>query len=206
MNKRGVSTVIATIILIVLVLIAVGIVWAVISNIISKQTEGISLGKLTLDADIKGVGINETTNTISVLVKRKPGQGDLAGFKFVFKNETDTEVKEENATLNELEEKRFTFTLSMNVSEVITITLIPLIKSGDKKLLGNVVDVYDVKTGRSIEPPSGAVCGDDFAEGTETCDGSDLVGENCTSQGYDSGTLDCLPDCSGYDTLHFTSG
>ncbi len=168
-NKRGVSTVIATIILIVLVLVAVGIVWAVINNIISKQTEGISLGKLTLDADIKGVGINETTNTISVLVKRKPGQGNLAGFKFVFKNETDTEVWEENATMNELEERLFTFTLTMNVSEVITITLVPLIKSGDKKVLGNVVDVYDVKTGRSIEPPSGVVCGDGLCEVSENC-------------------------------------
>ena len=104
MHKKGVSTVIAAIILIVLVLIAVGMVWAVISNIISKQSEGISLGKLTLDADIKSVEINETTNTISILVKRKPGQGDLAGFKFVFKNETDTEVWEEDKILEELEE------------------------------------------------------------------------------------------------------
>ena len=164
MLKRGLSTIITAIILIVLVLVAVGIMWAVINNIISNQSEGISLGKLTLDADIKGVGINETTNSISILVKRKPGQGHLAGFKFVFSNGTDTEVWEEDKVLEELEEWKFTFTLSMNVSEVITITLIPLIKSGDEKVLGNVVEVYDVKTGRSIEPPVGPVCGNEICE------------------------------------------
>jgi len=37
------------------------------------------------------------------------------------------------------------------------------------------------------------VCGDNNAEGYEECDGVDLQGESCTSQGYDFGTLSCYP-------------
>ncbi|MBU1240447.1 hypothetical protein KJ865_12125, partial [Myxococcota bacterium] len=44
------------------------------------------------------------------------------------------------------------------------------------------------------------VCSDQVAQGTEVCDGADLQGETCVSLGYDSGTLACLSDCSGFDT------
>ena len=43
-------------------------------------------------------------------------------------------------------------------------------------------------------------CGDDIVEGDEVCDGTDLAGESCQTHGFDTGTLTCLGDCSGYDT------
>ena len=46
----------------------------------------------------------------------------------------------------------------------------------------------------------GPVCGNNTTETGETCDGTDLNGQTCQSQGFDSGTLGCLSDCSGYDT------
>lgn len=48
----------------------------------------------------------------------------------------------------------------------------------------------------------GSACGDGFADffALEICDGSDLAGETCASQGFAGGTLACLPDCSGYNT------
>lgn len=45
-------------------------------------------------------------------------------------------------------------------------------------------------------------CGDDVAEGTEDCDGSDLSGGTCENQGFDGGTLSCSA-CS-YDTSSCT--
>jgi hypothetical protein len=39
-----------------------------------------------------------------------------------------------------------------------------------------------------------------MAESGEVCDGADLNGETCASQGFASGTLACLSDCSGFDT------
>jgi hypothetical protein len=58
-------------------------------------------------------------------------------------------------------------------------------------------DCSDFDTSGCSEQP---VCGDDMAAGAEVCDGVDLEGETCVSQGFGSGTLICLPDCSGFDT------
>ncbi len=45
------------------------------------------------------------------------------------------------------------------------------------------------------------VCGDDTVEGAEVCDGADLGGQDCVSQGFaGGGTLACAADCSAYDT------
>ena len=50
-------------------------------------------------------------------------------------------------------------------------------------------------------PDGTEVCGNDLVEPLETCDGTDLGGEDCVSQGFAAGgTLVCLGDCSGYDT------
>jgi hypothetical protein len=40
------------------------------------------------------------------------------------------------------------------------------------------------------------VCGNNLIENTEVCDGSDLGGEDCGSQGFDYGDLDCADDCT----------
>jgi len=173
MNKRGLSLIITTLILIVLVLVAIGIIWFVVRNIISEKSEDIALGKFLVDTDIKGINIDESTNTISLLVRRNPGIGNITGFKFIFKNETDAEIHTWNTIMKELEERIFTFTLSMNVSQVLSINVIPLVKSGDKEILG-VGEVYKVKVLAEIEIPSdegngngGTVPGNNISYGSE---------------------------------------
>jgi hypothetical protein len=49
------------------------------------------------------------------------------------------------------------------------------------------------------EPPAEPVCGNGIAEEGEACDGAALGGEDCTSQGFDSGTLTCAADCLAFD-------
>ncbi len=43
-------------------------------------------------------------------------------------------------------------------------------------------------------------CGNGVAEGTETCDGSDLGGATCQSEGFGTGTLLCNAACTGFNT------
>ena len=43
-------------------------------------------------------------------------------------------------------------------------------------------------------------CGDDMREGMEVCDGADLDGQTCQSQGFMSGVLGCGQNCDGFDT------
>ena len=52
----------------------------------------------------------------------------------------------------------------------------------------------------SCPQPPMAVCGNDLIDGMDVCDGTDLGGEDCVSQGFAGGTLGCLPNCSGFDT------
>lgn len=47
----------------------------------------------------------------------------------------------------------------------------------------------------------GASCGNALREGLEVCDGADLAGKTCTSQGFPAGgTLACYSDCRGFST------
>lgn len=50
------------------------------------------------------------------------------------------------------------------------------------------------------------VCGDDTIDAGEACDGADLAGEDCGSQGLGGGVLACLPDCSGFDASGCMAG
>ncbi len=54
-------------------------------------------------------------------------------------------------------------------------------------------------------PPAPAMCGNDLVEGVEVCDGTDLVGSDCATEGFGGGTLACLGDCSGFDTSMCTN-
>jgi hypothetical protein len=50
------------------------------------------------------------------------------------------------------------------------------------------------------EGGGGPVCGDSVAQPPEVCDGTDLAGEDCVSQGFTGGTLGCQAGCTGFDT------
>ncbi len=43
------------------------------------------------------------------------------------------------------------------------------------------------------------MCGNTTLEGDEVCDGTELSGATCVSQGFDAGRLACADDCSAYD-------
>lgn len=46
----------------------------------------------------------------------------------------------------------------------------------------------------------GPLCGDNLAQvGFEECDGADLAGQTCSSQGFVGGTLACKQDCASFD-------
>ncbi len=56
--------------------------------------------------------------------------------------------------------------------------------------------------GGSLNP---ITCGNNLKEGTEICDGTDLGGQTCTTQGFASGTLACTSHCQSFDTSSCTS-
>ena len=75
-KKRGLSTVILSVIMVGITLIAIAIVWTVINGIISKQTDTISLESLTLNFELTKVGINTSSNNVTLTISRKQGEGE----------------------------------------------------------------------------------------------------------------------------------
>jgi cysteine-rich repeat protein len=51
-----------------------------------------------------------------------------------------------------------------------------------------------------IEPALPPVCINGLVEPGEVCDGSDLQGQDCLTQGFDDGILECAGDCLGFNT------
>jgi hypothetical protein len=152
--KEKVTVRVAIIImLITLFFTALGVIW-LIARPVSLPEEDPSFEKLSVNAQIKGVSVNKNANTISALVERNSGQGNLAGFKFILMNETDIEILTTSSNIKESEEKAFILSPKMNVSTILSITLVPLIQIGDEEIFESVGKAYIVRTIPKFEPTS----------------------------------------------------
>ncbi|MCP4845724.1 MAG: hypothetical protein GY901_11605, partial [Actinomycetia bacterium] len=71
---------------------------------------------------------------------------------------------------------------------------------------GNTVGNPDTRWGTYIgsftydDCEVGGTCGDGVIDPPEVCDGNNLGGETCVSQGFSGGTLACSGDCLSFDT------
>jgi len=205
MNKRGMSLVVTTLIIILLAIVAVGIVWVVVKNIISKGKEDISLTGLTLDLEILKASVDEDTRTLSVTVKRKSGEGDLIGINFVISDGDNSVVVRKDTTLEELETKTFTFDLdTLAVGEITSISIASIYEtSSGKETIGDIKDTATYTAGsmssgnpdytgtpNGEEPPGG--------NGEATCDPPCEEPKPICSDGV---CVECLvnDDCTGTD-------
>lgn len=174
-DKHGLSTIVATLIIILLVLVAVAIIWAVIRAFILKSTEEITMSKFMVDLKIDSARVDNSTNTISVKVKRNPGQGDLKGITFIIfdgQNSHIIERKEANFSLEELEKKTYSLVYT---GQLIKISIAPMFETKSGKIAaGSITDVYYFGSG-----------GTWAGSGNQT---------NCTSG---CGTRECGPDPTG---------
>jgi hypothetical protein len=191
-GKKGLSTIVVTLIMIVLALVAVGVVWLVVNNLIKGQSEQVGTDKITFDALIENVVLTNSTNNVSLTVQRNVGAGNMKGMKFYFYNSTGVEVRTEYVIINELVSRKFSFNLNMPLSNLMKISIVPIFNTKEgKDELGNVADTYDVKQGIHIEVPQNQTC-------TPT---------NCSALGYNCGnwsngcnaTLNCGSCSTGYN-------
>ena len=192
MNKRGISKVIFTIIMITLVLIAVGILWTIIQNILSQETEKISLDQFTIDVGIQSAKIEGSDIVVGVI--RNIGKGNLTGIKFIFFDGKNSEAIERKVSLGELESQSFTFTLNeLNVVDVEIVSIAPIYASSSgNEILGGITNIYNFKSEGSgsgnggactpdPNPCGGLVCGNiDNGCGTSVSCGTCDSGFLCT--------------------------
>ena len=230
-SSKGLSAIVATLIIILLVIVAAGIVWVVIRNIISEGAEGIELGRFTFDLSIKSAYIDGTN--VKVMIRRSPGGGDLVGVRFIFFDGTNSISADRKTSVLELQEKLFSFD-SAEVDDVdalqeVSVAPIYELDSGKEKI-GDITDTATISdsppaggnggngngnggngNGGTGEPGTG-YCGDNIIQNpnqdgeSEVCDGTNLGGEDCVTQGFEGGDLACNVDCLSFDVSSCTSG
>ena len=105
-NKRGLSAIVATLIIILLVLVAVGIIWVVVRNVVQGGSEQVELSTKCIAVDLRAVsvtGVVGEDGNYSVSLKRNAGGEAIAGIKVSLFNETDNSGVLDFSAIPELE-------------------------------------------------------------------------------------------------------
>jgi len=182
-GKKGVNTIIATVLLLFLVLIVVFILWKIMKTNIKKASEETQISIITssLNLEIKEALLHE--NSITITIKRSTGKAELVAIKLIF--ETDSKsysyvLNESHGLPNPLETKSYEISLDeLGIpagEEIIRVSIAPVFMFANKQKLGNIVDSKKISRAK-------AICGNtkcEIGETSEECpqDCNALVLEN----------------------------
>ncbi len=93
-NTKGLSTIVATLLIILLVLVAVGIIWGVVRNLIQSGVTQAEIDAKCLEVDVSATRVvcassadGGNTGLCNATVNRAGGDDDIGGLKLVFSNE-----------------------------------------------------------------------------------------------------------------------
>lgn len=179
-NKKGLSEVVATLLVILLVIIAIGIIWTVLRNLFKGGSDEISFSGLTLDLGITRASVVGGTTTIGV--KRNIGSGDISGVKFIFFDGQNSHSVEKDTTMSEGEEETFTITPGdvAGVEDGWTVSIAPIyLSSSGAENLGEVSHTITL----------GDLPGDGGGDGGGEGAGE---GEACSITADCAGELECI--------------
>ena len=88
MNRRGISAVVATVLIILITIAAIVIIWAAIVPIIQEQIEGIDKVRVDMIIVTDGYTVwDEDTRVVQVQVKRGTDEVDVSGVMFYFSDD-----------------------------------------------------------------------------------------------------------------------
>ena len=119
-NRKGLSTVVATLIIILLVLVAVGIIWAVVKDILQQGSETVDINVKCLAIEVNAVSVSETSAGVyDVTFVRGSGKGDIGGIKMnVFNDDVSSGIIDFGSAISVLETQ--TRTMDTTVGGEIT--------------------------------------------------------------------------------------
>jgi len=92
-QKKGLSTVVTTLIIILLVLVAVGIIWIVVRGVIETGTSEIDYGAKCFSTDVRATSA-ACAATCDVDLYRKRGSDEIGGVYLVFHEDGAGETSE----------------------------------------------------------------------------------------------------------------
>ena len=174
-GKKGLSTIVITLIIIVLSLVAIGVVWGVAGGILKSGTSQTGLSQFTIKLDIKNA--YEESGKISVNVQRAVGEGELVKIKFIFSDGQSSESINQDCSMEALDSQTFILTPTQFIStEVASVSIAPIFKSsGGEETVGSITDTYNIISGGNSNENSN---------------------ENSEENGEDTS---CTPNCVGLE-------
>ena len=91
-DKRGLSTIVTTLIIILLVFIAIGIVWVVIQDVIQGGTDTIEYQAqcLEVNLEVTSAVCVDNASECAISISRGAGGNEFAGVKIKIPNENET--------------------------------------------------------------------------------------------------------------------
>ncbi|MBM3228577.1 hypothetical protein FJZ20_01700 [Candidatus Pacearchaeota archaeon] len=140
-NKRGLSNIVATLIIILLVIVAAGIIWVVVKNVVTGSAEDVQVASLTTNLKIQSMVFEDDDVIISI--KRNPGKGKMNMMKFIVSDGITTVIIDKNAEdFEELETRTFTLNSSelQDLAFVKEVSIIPVIEENRKQVVGSESD------------------------------------------------------------------
>ena len=103
-NKRGLSDIVATLIIILLVIVAAGIIWVVVRNVVQSGAEQVEFGQKCFQVNLQYVSVNETASGVyDVTLRRLAGGDEIAGVMVTLLSATQASTPYDFGTIGELE-------------------------------------------------------------------------------------------------------
>ena len=102
-NKRGLSDIVATLIIILLVIVAAGIIWVVVRNVVQSGAEQVEFGQKCFQVNLQAVGVvNTSTTDYDVTLRRLAGGAEITGIMVTLLSSTDSSTPFDFGPLAEL--------------------------------------------------------------------------------------------------------
>ncbi|MBS3071419.1 hypothetical protein J4408_00345 [Candidatus Pacearchaeota archaeon] len=224
LNKRGLSQIVTVVLVILIVIVAIVLVWTFAKPFFSESSEKskVEAELIATGFDIKSesVLVDEEEKTVSFIVQRETGGGDVEGLRVVLEDENgNAQSFIVKGNINELESRNLkvdyssstlrnivkigVFPIGMTDSNIEVISSIgdSIVKNSDGSF-SNGGRVTQSGGGGSSGGDTGSgeeenniVCGNGLVESGEQCDLNNLNGKSCETQEFSSGTLVCSSEC-----------
>ena len=100
-SRKGVSEVVANILIVLLVIVGIAVIWSVVKPTIDKGAKGIQGDCFTVQ--VQPVSCSGEVGSWDVSVKRGPGAGNLEAVELIFEDETGSIKRIESVNLLDIQ-------------------------------------------------------------------------------------------------------
>jgi hypothetical protein len=216
-NKRGVSAVVATVLIILITVAAVGIIWVAVIPLIRDKVASSDIclsADLSIDSSGGWTCHDLDQNLTKIRVKRGSSDSEIVGVEFYFDKSGNTETFIRNLSIGKNGAKVYSFS---DIEIVDEVKIAPIVKIGDTEEVCSISSSIKIKTCKFASGGNGLEedciqdvdCddGNDCTSGEKRicnegvlglCGGGDEVveGTSCLDEGVCDGNGVCVvPEC-----------